>query len=130
MVRITIHSYIRESANTLSTRSFCMIPWGCTTLVQPLDVSINRPFKDILKEVLEEKLDIIEEDGRGMKALFNSCDSEISVKGVDNSYIIEGLKYWKQGGLEGGKEEENNLVVVDDGVELNEEDDDVDIFFK
>ena len=26
-----------------------VIPGGCTGLVQPLDISINRPFKDILK---------------------------------------------------------------------------------
>jgi len=26
-----------------------VIPGGCTGLVQPMDVSINRPFKDILK---------------------------------------------------------------------------------
>ena len=26
-----------------------LIPGGCTSLVQPLDISINRPFKDILK---------------------------------------------------------------------------------
>jgi len=26
-----------------------IIPGGCTGLVQPLDISINRPFKDILK---------------------------------------------------------------------------------
>jgi hypothetical protein len=26
-----------------------IIPGGCTGLIQPLDISINRPFKDILK---------------------------------------------------------------------------------
>ncbi|RPA94782.1 hypothetical protein L873DRAFT_1935385, partial [Choiromyces venosus 120613-1] len=33
-----------------------MIPGGCTSMVQPLDISINWPFKDILK-ILKEKID-------------------------------------------------------------------------
>ena len=47
-----------------------MIPGGCTGLVQPIDVSINRPFKDILK--------VKEGGGRGGRLIFdessiNSC---------------------------------------------------------
>lgn len=34
----------------------CLIPSGCTSLIQVLDVSVNRPFKDILKETMEEEL--------------------------------------------------------------------------
>ena len=29
-----------------------VIPGGCTSVLQPLDVSINRPFKDHLEKVL------------------------------------------------------------------------------
>jgi len=34
-----------------------MIPAGCTGLVQPLDVSVNKPFKNILRDLLEDLLD-------------------------------------------------------------------------
>jgi len=30
-----------------------MIPGGCTSLVQPLDVSINKPFKEIMRELTD-----------------------------------------------------------------------------
>lgn len=34
-----------------------LIPGGCTGLIQPLDVSINRPFKDYLRDVLDLEMD-------------------------------------------------------------------------
>ena len=37
-----------------------MIPPGCTGLVQPLDVSVNKPFKNILRDILEDYLDTYE----------------------------------------------------------------------
>jgi len=30
-----------------------LIPSGCTSLIQPLDVSINKPFKEILRELTD-----------------------------------------------------------------------------
>jgi len=33
-----------------------MIPPGCTGLVQPLDISVNKPFKSILRDILDDLL--------------------------------------------------------------------------
>ena len=30
-----------------------LIPGGCTSLVQPLDVSVNKPFKEIMRELTD-----------------------------------------------------------------------------
>jgi len=33
-----------------------LIPAGCTTLVHPLDVSINKPFKGLMRDITDEKI--------------------------------------------------------------------------
>jgi len=33
-----------------------LIPAGCTSLVQPLDVSINKPFKELMRDLTDEKI--------------------------------------------------------------------------
>lgn len=38
-----------------------MIPSGCTSLLQPLDTAVNKPFKDWLREATEEYTDSIPE---------------------------------------------------------------------
>ena len=38
-----------EVLNNLGT-DVSYIPGGCTPLVQPMDVSVNKPFKDYIKE--------------------------------------------------------------------------------
>ena len=51
--------YKTESA-LLKLRGYCilpaLIPGGCTSLLQPLNISINKPFKEWLQEALNEVL--------------------------------------------------------------------------
>jgi len=37
-----------------------LIPAGCTGLVQPLDVAVNKPLKGILRDLMDEALDLYE----------------------------------------------------------------------
>jgi hypothetical protein len=48
-LKVNVQEALREANVTT-----IIIPGGCTSRVQPLDVSLNRPFKDILKGKWEE----------------------------------------------------------------------------
>lgn len=41
-----------------------MIPGGCTGLVQPLDISINFPFKELFRDEIEDYIEQEEENGK------------------------------------------------------------------
>ena len=47
-----VKQLLRKSDIALS-----LVPAGCTGLVQLLDVSINRPFKDLLKQAIDDEWD-------------------------------------------------------------------------
>jgi len=46
-----------------------LIPPGCTGLLQPLDVAVNKPFKAILREEMSELIDLVEEDPSNKSAV-------------------------------------------------------------
>jgi len=51
--------YTEEVLCTLHSHDIIasLIPAGCTGLVQPLDVAVNKPFKNILRNILDDLLD-------------------------------------------------------------------------
>ncbi|RPA95463.1 hypothetical protein L873DRAFT_1792226 [Choiromyces venosus 120613-1] len=100
-----------------------LIPGGCTSLVQPLDVSINCPFKDLLKEILKEKLDKIEAEEEDILSKGGSCDNEISVKGIESAYLVEGLREWEKEGVA-------MIDLEEDAVESVEVEVDEDVFYE
>lgn len=63
-----------------------MIPAGCTSLIQVLDVSVNRPFKQFLKIAMKDELyQSVQVKGERVLALFDQCDEEPN----DNSSISD-----------------------------------------
>lgn len=72
-----------------------MIPSGCTSLIQVLDVSVNQPFKDFLKEAMEDELyRLVEVEGEGiLSRMDHSLNDEGPEKlGVDGVISAVGLR--------------------------------------
>lgn len=69
-----------------------MIPGGCTSLIQVLDVSVNRPFKDCLKEAMENELyQLVQTKGEDFLAkLDDSSDPELPI--IDGVISAVGLR--------------------------------------
>ena len=62
--RSSVHMYVEHNKQRLSKRMLqskntvlVNIPPGCTSKVQPLEVSINKPFKDYLRTQFEKHRD-------------------------------------------------------------------------
>ena len=60
LVIIDYAAFYKTELVLLKFQGYCilpvLIPKGCTSLLQPLDVSINKPFKEWLQEVLNKVL--------------------------------------------------------------------------
>jgi len=52
-----------------------------------------------------------------------TCDDEISVKGIESAYLVEGLKEWERGGL-------TVIDLEEDGVESDVEEVEEDVFYE
>lgn len=60
-----------------------LIPAGCTSQIQVLDVSVNRPFKDFLKEAMDDELfHLVRLQGEQILALLDESDMESTVDGI------------------------------------------------
>lgn len=60
-----------------------MIPAGCTSLIQVLDVSVNRSFKDFLKEAMDDELfHLVRLQGEQILALLDEDNTESTIDGI------------------------------------------------
>ena len=55
-------SHSKDMVESVSNMSGAVIPGGCTSLVQPLDVSINKPFKCAMRKQWKDWMNAPSED--------------------------------------------------------------------
>jgi hypothetical protein len=60
-----------------------MIPGGCTGLIQVLNVSVNQPFQDFLKEAMEDELyQLVQIEGKEILDKLDHGDENVLVDGL------------------------------------------------
>lgn len=61
-------SHSVDTAKKVNNMECVLIPGGCTSLVQPLDVSLNKPFKSSMRSQWKEWMDQLEANQEFTKA--------------------------------------------------------------